>query len=122
MTAEFHGILPSLSEVWFAEGLGGMGWRELGGRWQKLVRTPLESPRPHTKACGTLIGHRDLQSAVGIVLGPHCQIGNLHWCHCSSCYYGGLEKMPSRKVRRPVNIQHLIHWGWIDIEYIGRMG
>ena len=72
-----------------------MGW---GGRWQKLlVRTSLEHLRPHTMAHATLIGHTDIQSAVGIVLGPHHQIGNLLWCHCSNRYFGGLEKCPPGK-------------------------
>ena len=37
-------------------------------------------------------GQRDIQSAVGAILGPYHLSGALHWCHCSSCDFGGLAK------------------------------
>ena len=38
----------------------------------------------HTMAYSTLVGHRDIQSAVGAILDTHHLISALHWQHCSS--------------------------------------
>ena len=48
----------------------------------------------------TLIGYRDVQSADdhGAILGPHCQIGILHWCYGSSNNFGELAKSPPEKL------------------------
>ena len=43
----------------------------------------------------TLIGNRDIQSAVGAILGPHHLISGLHWSYYSS---HGIVKLPTRKV------------------------
>ena len=48
-------------------------------------------------AHATLVGHRDVQSAVGAILGPHHQITTLHWCHCSSHDFGDVAKCPPEK-------------------------
>ena len=55
-------------------GQGGMGWVVAN----PLFRTPLEHPWLHTMAHITLIGHRDVQSAVGTILCPYHLIGALH--------------------------------------------
>ena len=58
----------------------------------------------HTMTCATLVGHSDVQSAVGAILGPHHLISTLHWCHCSSHIFGGLTKCPLEK--QTGNISH----------------
>ena len=37
-------------------------------------------------ACVTLVGKRDIQSAVRKILGPHHIISALHWCHNYNYY------------------------------------
>ena len=74
---------------WMAAGQ----WSWMGGR----VRTPLQQPRcPHNGPC-TLVGHREDQSAVGVILGPYHIISALHWCHCSSCNFVGSAKYSPQK-------------------------
>ena len=51
----------------------------------------------HTMAHATSVGDIDIQSVVGTTLGPHHLISALHWCHCSSHDFGGLEKCPPEK-------------------------
>ena len=46
----------------------------------------------HTMAQATLIGHRDVQSAVGAILSPHCLIGAYYPCHDFSYDFGGSAK------------------------------
>ena len=48
-------------------------------------------------ARATLVGHRDVQSAVGAILGPHYLINALHWYHCSSHDFEGSAKSPLEK-------------------------
>ena len=48
-------------------------------------------------AHATLIGHKDVQSAVGAILGPDFLIGSLHWCYRSSHDFGGSVKCPPEK-------------------------
>ena len=49
----------------------------------------------------TLVGHRDVQSAVVAIMGPYHLNSTLHWCHCSSCNFEGLKN--SLRKSRPVN-------------------
>ena len=51
----------------------------------------------HTMAHATLVGHRDIQSAMGAILGSHHLISALHWCYCSSCDFGESAKSPPEK-------------------------
>ena len=61
---------------WVAE-WGRVRYDVMGGG-KTLVRTPLEHPHSRTMAYATLIGHRDIQLAVGEILGLHYLIGTLH--------------------------------------------
>ena len=92
--AELHGISchPFLLSVLIIEGVGGMGggagW---DGRWQKLSfgtpMTPIQWSMTHQWATQT----------VGANPSPHCSIGILHGCYCSSCDFGESAKCPSEK-------------------------
>ena len=53
------------------------------------------------------INNRDVQLAVGAILGPHNLFSTLHWCHYSSCYFEGLAKSSPEK--QTVNILHFTH-------------
>ena len=70
--------------VQLTEGQGGMGGRQLasGVGWEVELGHPWSSHdanrHPHNGPC-TLVGHRDIQSAVGVILGPHHLISALHW-------------------------------------------
>ena len=35
----------------------------------------------YTMAQATWVGHRDIQSALGAMLGPYYPISTLNWCH-----------------------------------------
>ena len=86
-------------------GWGGVGWAGLGwgGRWQK---PPVGAPR--LGAAMMTVCYK----AVGAILGPHHQIGTLHWCHCSSCDFGGVRKCPSRKADQSIcNIMDTLGMG-----------
>ena len=94
---EFHGIFAVL----LCQDSSQRGWVE-GGRWQKpLVRTPFGAAMMpvgvHTMTHAILVGHRDVQSAVGAILDPHHLISALHWCHYFSRDFGGSAKCPPGK-------------------------
>ena len=78
------------------EGMG-EGWAVS----KPLVRTPFGAAMVpvgvHTMAHTILVGHRDVQSAVGAILDPHHLISALHWCHYSSRDFGGPAKCPPGK-------------------------
>ena len=59
-------------------------------------------------AYATLVGHRDVQSAVGAILGPYHLISTLHWCHYSSCDFGGLAKcLPEKQTSKHLTFDSL---------------
>ena len=90
--------------------MGWVGWVE--SWWWGVAKPPLghfwsshdanRHPQSHTMAHATLVGHRDVQSAVGTILGLHRLISALHWSHCSNHDFGELAKCPSES--GPINI------------------
>ena len=45
----------------------------------------------HTMAHAMLVVHRNIQSAVIVILGPYHLISALQWCHCSSRDFVGQQ-------------------------------
>ena len=72
----------------WAVGRGGVGWRGVGGGKNYPLGHPMSSLDAHTVVNDT---------PVGVNSGPHCPIGALHGCHCSSHDLGGLAECPSEK-------------------------
>ena len=70
------------------DGVGGVG----GGKSHRLGH-PMSSHEAHTVANGIMVG----PIVSGSKPGPHCPIGTLHGCHCSSCDFEGSAKCPSQK-------------------------
>ena len=58
----------------------------------------------HTMAYATLLGYKDVQSAVETILDPYYLISALHWCHCYSRDSGGLAKCPQKTDQLTVKI------------------
>ena len=95
--AEFDGIFcrPFLTSVLIIEGMGGMGigvGGEGGGKNHRLGH-PISSHDAHTVANDTVVS----PIVRGANSDPHCPIGALHGCHCSSRDLGGSVKCPSQK-------------------------
>ena len=59
-----------VTKPWFLVG----GW---GGRWQKTHGAAMTLTGNHTMAHATVVGYRDVQSAMEAILGPHHLIRNL---------------------------------------------
>ena len=64
-----------LTEVWMGWGGRTVGWEVTKTPTFRATMTPTGT---HTMAHTTLVGHKDVQSAVGEILGPHHLISILH--------------------------------------------
>ena len=67
---------------------------KLSEGWEVAKTLPLEQLCTHTTAHATLIGHRDVQSAIGAILGSHHPPDVHYWSHGSSCDFGWSAKCP----------------------------
>ena len=94
---ESHGILLFYFNVSIAYRGGEMGsrveWEVAKTTSWGILGAAMMPIGTHAMAHALLVGHK----AVGAILGPHHPFGTLHWCHCSSCDFGGLAKCPPEK-------------------------
>ena len=75
------------------------------GRWQKPpVGAAMIPIGTHTMAQATLVGYRDIQSAVGATLSPHHLISAVHWYHSSSHVFAELANALQKSRPRNINI------------------
>ena len=75
-----------------------MKWDRVGGGENLQLRhscSSYDTKGTHTMAHATLVGHRDVQSAVGAILGPYHLISALHLC--SHDFQGSAKCLPEKQ-------------------------
>ena len=105
-----HPILLSGQMGGIGEGRA-VGWSGQGESGKYDIHGATVMPLgTHTMVHATLVGYRDVQSAVGAIL-----FNALHWYHCSCDVFEGSSNMPSRKDQTSDKT------GWIDIDCIYKL-
>ena len=97
---EFINIGPVYRKGWVG---GAWGW---GGWWPRLekhndtmveFKMGMTSTCTHKRSTFSPQGLDRHMLTVGVISGSHCQIGDLHWSHFTSCGFTWLERITVEK-------------------------
>ena len=104
-------------------GMGGMGgkvgwhgWSLVGGGKNHCLGHPISSHVAHTVANDTPVGHTVSGSKSR---SPTAQLAPSMGAIVPAMTLDGRQNALQKS--KPVNIQHLTHWGWIDIECVCKL-